>query len=259
MEDTGSVMPEPRASAALERLPSELTTALSRPDAFPDDASARETLECVQTHISHVFLTGSRVYKFRKAVRPGFLDFGTRSARNADCLREIALNRRLAPDVYLGVAPLLGEGDALHVGAVAEELGAPEREHCVVMRRLPSDRDALTLLGAGAFGAPESDALAEVLAEFHAHHALGSAGSAEAWLAGVREPIEANLGPLRAGELRESADELAERTARALDACAADIARRYREGRAVDGHGDLHLQHVWLERPQARPLFVDWG
>ena len=114
-------------------------------------------METIQTHISHIYLTRDRVYKLRKAVVLPFLSFGLRSERNGDCLREVALNRRLAPDVYLGVAPILPRAGGWAVGEVADALAhapgdAAEQpgvvpgeayEHCVVMRRLPEGRDAL--------------------------------------------------------------------------------------------------------------------
>ena len=59
------------------------------------DAAPSGQVEWIQTHISHVFLTTDRVFKLRKAVRQPFLDFGSRDARNLDCQREVALNRRL--------------------------------------------------------------------------------------------------------------------------------------------------------------------
>ena len=83
---------------------------VKRIDALPEDMVDRfippETepgaYEHIQTHISHLFLTRSRVYKIRKAVAFPFLSFATLAERNADCVRELVLNRRLAPDVYLG-------------------------------------------------------------------------------------------------------------------------------------------------------------
>ena len=103
--------------------------ALSAPDAYPADPSAKSGLLHVQTHISHVFLSGERVYKLRKAVTLAFLDFGTRSARNADALAEIRLNRRLAPDVYLGIAPLRKGGTRIELGALSEALAPDALEH----------------------------------------------------------------------------------------------------------------------------------
>ena len=152
--------------------------ALGSPDAYPGDPGAARGVAHVQTHISHVFLTRDRVYKFRKDVDLGFLRFATRAERNADCLREVALNRRLAPDVYLGVAPLVEAGGRFAIGPVGEALarggagGAPE--HCVVMRRLRDGRDALSLLERGALEAAELEHAAELVAAFHRANGLGT-------------------------------------------------------------------------------------
>jgi hypothetical protein len=112
----------------------EVLAALATPRSYPHDPSARAGVQWIQTHISHVFLTGTRVYKFRKHVDLGFVRFAALEQRNADCLREVVLNRRLAPDVYLGVAPLEDAPGGPRVGPAAEDLAALPREHCVVMR-----------------------------------------------------------------------------------------------------------------------------
>ena len=101
---------------------------LARPDAFPEEPGTAQ-VEWIQTHLSHVFLTAARVYKFRKPVDLGFVRFTSREERNRDCLREVALNQRLAPDVYLGVAPLLGPLDRPRIGLSAETLSAANLEH----------------------------------------------------------------------------------------------------------------------------------
>ncbi len=221
--------------------------------AHPHDASAASGVRWIQTHISHVFLTGARVYKLRKPVGPSFLDFSTRAARNADCLREIALNRRLAPDVYLGVAPILASPSGAEVGAVGDDL-RPDCEHAVVMRRLPDGCDALSLLERGTLGAREIDAVAARIAAFHAEHGLGTPApfSAEAWRERVAAPMRANLTALRDAVRARvigatGVEPLAAETEAAIAAHAGGLERRRREGRAVDAHGDLHLQHVWFE------------
>ena len=116
----------------------EVLDALGRPQAYPGDPSACDGVDNIQTHISYVFLTRERVYKFRKDVNLDFVSFDSRQQRNDDCLREVELNRRLAPDVYLGVAPLLLGSGPTRIGPVSEQLAAPGGdgfpEHCVVMR-----------------------------------------------------------------------------------------------------------------------------
>jgi hypothetical protein len=90
-----------------------------------------------ETHAAVVFLVGDQAYKLKKPVNLGFLDFTDRSTRQAVCRREVELNRRLAPDVYLGVADVRGPD-----GSVCD--------HLVVMRRMPASRRLAALVRAGA-------------------------------------------------------------------------------------------------------------
>ena len=94
----------------------QLIAGLAHAAAYPEDPSARNPVTHLQTHLSHVFLTGEKVYKLRKAVDLGFVCFATRAQRDADCVREVKLGRRLAPDVYLGVAPVGFSGRGAVVG-----------------------------------------------------------------------------------------------------------------------------------------------
>src|SRR5436305_15250095 len=96
----------PRVSTSvtpLSRLP-PLVAGLFRPEAFPHPAG---DLELRETHISWVILAGTYAYKFKKPVNLGFLDFSTPEARRFDCEEEVRLNRRLCPDVYLGVVDVV--------------------------------------------------------------------------------------------------------------------------------------------------------
>ncbi|HVP30802.1 MAG TPA: AAA family ATPase [Myxococcota bacterium] len=261
-------------SGAPAPLDPDLVADLSRASAHPRDPSARRGVQHVQTHLSHVFLTAERVYKLRKAVDLGFVDFTTREERNADCLREIHLNRRLSPDVYLGVAAVTraggGRGTRNRVGPLRETLAPPGRaEHVVVMRRLPKGRDARSLLAAGRLRAAQLDAVAELVARFHRRSRAERPLRIDraTWLARVAAPVRANfesLGPaLGAGGAARGAfpparlARLSAATEAWLAAHADRLEARRRAGRGVDGHGDLHLEHVWFEREDAPPLLVD--
>jgi aminoglycoside phosphotransferase family enzyme/predicted kinase len=125
------------------------TSAASLSGAFASAAMA-------ETHISVLFFVGDRAYKLKKPVRFPFADFTTRGARETACHREVELNRRLAPDVYLGVAEIIGSD------------GAP-CDHLVVMRRMPDDRRLAKLVQTGATEVPGAlDDIARQLASFHA-------------------------------------------------------------------------------------------
>jgi uncharacterized protein len=82
-----------------------LVAALREPAVYPHPV---DRVELVETHISWVFLAGERVYKIKKPVDLGFLDFRTLRQRRHFCQEEVRLNRRLAPDTYLGVIALKG-------------------------------------------------------------------------------------------------------------------------------------------------------
>ncbi len=248
-----------------EPLAGGLVAALARAEAYPLDPDARRGVRSVETHLSHVFLTRRRAYKLRKAVDLGFVDFSRRAERNADCLREVALNRRLAPDVYLGVAPLERSARGWRVGPLSEELrgGAAPPEHVVVMRRLVAGRDALSRLAAGRLRPRHVDDVAEWVARFHATSRWeGAAAFAPGeWLARVTGPVEENFRFLEKEppELvpRAPLARAAQRARAFVAAHAQRFEERRRAGRVVDGHGDLHLQHVFFEQDDAPPLLID--
>ena len=101
---------------------------LARTEAYPYPV---EQVQLIHTHISAVFLAGDFVYKIKKPVDFGFLDFSTLEKRKHFCEEEVRLNRRLAPEVYLGVVPIARDGEHLRF----EASGTPV-EYAVKMKRL---------------------------------------------------------------------------------------------------------------------------
>ena len=190
-----------------------------------------------ETHIGVVFLVGDRAYKLKKPVSLGFLDFSTRERRLAACDREVELNRRLAPDVYLG-------------RAIVSEVDGLSGEPLVVMRRMPDDRRLSTLVGSGA---PVEDAvtrLARVLAAFHAGAERGPHVDREGSRAALSDRWEASFAQVENVGARtlsaESRAEIVRRTRDFLAGRAALFSSRVAEGRIVDGHGDLLADDVFV-------------
>ncbi|MBW2287483.1 MAG: AAA family ATPase [Deltaproteobacteria bacterium] len=251
-----------------EGLGEEALRSLALPSAYPDDPSATSGIEALQTHISHVFLTRERVYKIRKPVDLGFLCFATRSHRNADCLNEVRLNRRIAPDVYLGVAAIRRDSAGKwRIGTFREnleyDLNGEALEHCVVMRRLPANGNAKSLLETGTLQPEHLRGLAKTIARFHAAHGLGRPApwTVEMWvertLAPVRDTFE-----LARGATPDAIDQaLLGRCEASMMALFSNRRDRFEarrdEGRAVDGHGDLHLDHIWYEHGPGDPIAID--
>ncbi|HUZ88574.1 MAG TPA: AAA family ATPase [Candidatus Acidoferrales bacterium] len=193
--------------------------------------------EIVETHISTVILVGDRAYKLKKPVKFGFLDFSTREARERACHREVALNRRLTPDVYLGVADV-GSAD-----------GTP-CDHLVVMRRMPADRRLATLVGRGLPVQDGLRAVARAAAAFHAACETSAPIAAAASPATVRANWDANfremapfVGPVLDPTEFARVEALARRY---LDGRRDLFRQRMRDGLVVDGHGDLKADDIFL-------------
>ena len=190
----------------------------------------------VETHTAHLLMVGDRVVKWKKPVVFDFLDFSTLEARRRACEAEVALNRRLAPDVYLGVATLSADD------------GTPV-EHAVVMRRMPAGSALSDLARRGAdLTGPVTD-VARQLAAFHARcapapdpHDVGGPGR-------LRELWDAGLNVLAAdGSGVEPADvERARQLAHAwLGGRQRLVHDRIARGRVRDGHGDLLADDVFV-------------
>lgn len=220
--------------------PTELLTGLARPGAFP---RAGPTVEVRQTHISMVFLTGDRVYKVKKPVALwGFLDYSTPERRRALCEEEVRLNRRLAPDVYLGVEPVVVRDGRPAVGGPGEVV-----DWCVVMRRLADEATLAHRVHAGLADASEADAVGRYVAAFHDRAAVGATGPAVvpvAFARVLRQNFLATRAAVPAVFPAALHAWLDRRMAWLLRRHRRTLARRLREGRAVDGHGDLRAEHL---------------
>ena len=137
-----------------------LVQALLDPAAYPHPVPS---VELRQTHISYVFLAGEYVYKVKKAVNFGFLDYSTLGKRRYYCNREVKLNRRLCADTYLGVVPIRESGGRF---AVDGKQGRTA-EYAVKMHRLPQERMLDTLIERGEATTGMVEAVAERLVPFH--------------------------------------------------------------------------------------------
>ncbi len=136
----------------------ELIRGLQDPAAFPH---AVQEVQLIETHISWVLLTGEFVYKIKKPVSLGFLDFSTLERRKFFCDEEIRLNRRTAPELYLDVVSIGDTPEGLKIGA------DPAVEYAVRMRQFPADARLDQRLKAGLLTPRDMRALAGVLARFH--------------------------------------------------------------------------------------------
>ena len=199
-----------------------------------------------ETHISLVFLGAREVFKIKKPVDLGFLDFTTLERRRRACHAEVELNRRLTRDVYLGVVPLVrGPHGDLAFGGEGEVV-----DWSVHMRRLSRERRADRLLAHDRLDFEQIEQVAAVVERFHA----AARSDAEVTLAGSREVVSGNVRE----NFEQTADSIVEYLSPSqveevenwqlgfLEDNAELFEHREAEGRIRDGHGDLRLEHVYL-------------
>jgi aminoglycoside phosphotransferase family enzyme/predicted kinase len=190
-----------------------------------------------ETHISILLFLGEHVLKLRKPLRLDFADFSTPAARAQDCQREVDLNRRLAPDVYLGVAEVTMGGETL--------------DHLVVMRRLPAERSLGHLVCSEpepVWGA-EMRSVARTLAEFHARADRSPEISACASRDRVLDQFEANVaatvrfvGPVLEPDAHDTTVGAVRRYLAGRDPL---FTARIAAGQICDGHGDLQADDIY--------------
>lgn len=202
----------------------------------------------VETHAAIVFLTADRAFKLKKPVTRSHLDFSTPSRRLCACLSELRLNRPLAGETYLAVAPVRRAAS----GEIGLEAEGEVIDWVVAMRRLPEDDILETILKAGERCPPERrDALADRLVRFFRTAPVMPAGrAARHWSFLFSEARRSRDSLARwEEELGPDARRLARGAVAALAYRRREVMARVAEGIVVDGHGDLRPEHVCLAEP----------
>ena len=216
---------------------------LSRPATY---SWAPEQVVTRETHMSWVFMAGERVYKLKKPVHFAYLDFSTLDRRAAACQAEFLLNRRLAPDVYLGVVPLTIAASGL---AIAGD--GPIVDWLVVMRRLEENETLEAALREGWLKPAHVDRLAATLRAFYAH-APRVQLDPEQYLAAWQKSLADNSRVLfnaRFDLPQGTVERIAQVQRLFAKKQSALLLGRIRARWFVDAHGDLRPEHIWLCTP----------
>ncbi len=221
----------------------EVVAFLSSPAAH-DGLDPGAEVTRIDTHLSHVFIAGARVYKVKRAVRYDFVDFSTLEARRAACENEVRVNRRTAPDMYLRAAPLYRAGRGL---SWRGEAGAPVVEWAVVMARFEREDQFDVMASAGRLDVRTVEALADRVAAFHCDAARKPAPRPGAAVPAILDELadgmaSGALAPSRGGDIRR----WRAAAGRAAANAARYIAARRRHGWVRECHGDLHLGNICL-------------
>lgn len=237
------------AAPGLPIAAAEKVAFLRRPESYPTRPAQ---VDVVETHMAWVFLTDEHAWKMKKPVRYDFLDFSTLEARRYDCEEEIRLNRRLAPDVYLGLASLTAD----RAGRLKLNGSGEPVEWLVQMRRLPARRMLDRAIADRTVRETDARAVGRLLAEFYQKVPRGD-WTPDEYRSRLAESIDETRRELERPAYRCPIDlvqSLAEAQGILLEREPDLFDRRIESGRIVEAHGDLRPEHICLED---RPVIID--
>jgi aminoglycoside phosphotransferase family enzyme len=219
----------------------QIVEALMKPEAYDEDPGS---IELVQTHISFVFLTAKFVYKVKKAVNFGFLDFSTFEKRRFFCERELELNRRLCDDMYLEVVPI-NKSNGIKIKGDGETV-----EYAVKMKRMPQNKIMSKLLEENKVDSRLIGEIAKIIADFHAkaetNERINEFGSLAIIGTNWRENFEQTeeyVGKTITAEnfklIHEGVENFMKKSEPLFD-------ERMAKGKIRDCHGDIHSGNIFV-------------
>ena len=218
---------------------------LSSPKSYAGSA-----VQQIDTHLSHIFLTGDRAYKIKRAVRYDFVDFSNPMLRKAACEKEVAINRRTAPEIYLGVVPIYCD----HGVPAWRGEGAPV-DWAVEMARFDTDKQLDVLVSHGKLETGSVKALADAIAAFHRSADVVNDFMPGGGVPVVLDQISTALHDHDISAQRER--DIARWTALAFEEFekfAKYLEARRRHGWVRHCHGDLHLANICLYKGRPTPF-----
>lgn len=203
------------------------------------------TFKLIETHCAWVLLTGEYVYKIKKPLNLGFLDFSTLEKRRHVCAEEIRLNQRLAKEIYLEVVPITGSMEAPQLNGESGVI-----EYAVKMRQFEAGMEFDQLLKKGKLTGDHIDELATRVASFHQSLEGATADTAFGTPTTIQQPMLENFSQLAAvlpdAIERQPLEQLRQWTVDQLARLAPELKARKMDGFIRECHGDLHLANVTL-------------
>ena len=223
----------------MSQLPA-MVQALLDPNIYPDASSK---VELMQTQMSFVFLTGDYVYKVKKPVDLGYLDYTTLEKRRFYCQREVKLNRRLCPDAYLGVVSITREKDSFSIGVKGEVI-----EYAVKMLYLPQEAMLNVLLAKNRVSEEMINGVAQKMSEFHrkaeTNATISDFGDLEAIITNTEENFIQTVKYISNTISQKGYRHIKDYTNGFIDGNTYLFRKRIADSKIRDCHGDLHAAHI---------------
>lgn len=210
-------------------------------DAFTERTS---DVKLMETHASWVLLTDHYAYKIKKPVKFSFLDFSTLEKRHYYCQRELELNARLAPDMYLSVLPVTQNGDNILIDGTGITI-----DYALKMRRMDNSREMHDLLQQNAVTLEEIQKLAEKIASFHqTAQVITTPVDIEALQKNFADILRIRnfLTAYLKKETIHVLEAAVEKAKQFLTQHTERLRARAQAGFVIDGHGDLHSGNIFL-------------
>ena len=219
----------------------QVVEALLTPRAYPEDPGK---IELIQTHISFVFLTENFVYKVKKAVNFGFLDFSTLEKRRFFCEKELELNRRLCPEIYLEVVSI-NKSDIIKIKGTGEAV-----EYALKMKRLPQEKIMTTLLKENKVDKRTIDQLSKIIAQFHSSAQTNNEINQYGSLKIIKINWDENFSQTQkyVNQTIQEAEYqfIQNKVNRFIDVSKALFESRVKNNKVRDCHGDLHSGNIFI-------------
>jgi hypothetical protein len=219
----------------------QVVEALMKPEAY-DEKSGE--IELVQTHISFVFLTDKFVYKLKKAVNFGFLDFTTLEKRRFFCEKELEINRRLCGDMYVEVVPI-NRSKTIKIKGEGKTV-----EYAVKMKRMPQEKMMSNLLKEKVVDSKIIDEIARIVSEFHSRaetsKQISEFGSWAIIETNWKENFEQTREFIGRTISMKDFELISKEIENFMRTSAALFEKRVEEGRVRDCHGDIHSDNIFV-------------
>ncbi len=220
----------------------EVVKALLNPEAYDEEPGK---IQLVQTHISFIFLTEKFVYKVKKAVNLGFLDFTTLEKRRYYCEKELELNRRLCEDMYLEVVTINKSNGSIKIKGKGRVI-----EYAVKMRKLPQERMMSRLLEENKVDMKTIDKIAKIIADFHSkaetNERINRFGSLEIIEANWKENFDQTREFIGITISHNDFNQIYRKVYDFMDKNVLLFEKRIKEGKIRDCHGDMHAGNIFI-------------